>query len=130
MILEDFDGSTSITDARELRDRLVQKRSGTYGSFMLTHEGETSTLAIMFHGDFAFVYFFPDDTGDHPGFQVTGMTPEGCPESLFFVQPDNSEAGGFDIPAEFIIPPNAAYAAAEEFFGKRRMPECVTWFEL
>ena len=66
---------------------------GDYGAFIFSHDDVGSSLWVMINKDVAYIHYFPDNTGKHPGFQATGMTPAGCVEDVYFIQPDGGAAG-------------------------------------
>lgn len=129
MILEDFEGATEVTNVDGLIQRLKTSRRGDLGAFQLIGTNQTS-LEIGFNGEFAFLYFFPDAEGVHPGYETIGMTPPNCPKTVFVYQPSGQKADGFEIPSEYIVSAEAAYTAAAEYFEKQKLPASITWFEL
>jgi hypothetical protein len=129
MLVEGFDGEVEIQSIPELLAKLRTERKDGYGAFSLFGTNKTS-LAVMIRGELAFVYFFPDDQGNHPGFEPTGMTPPGSPESMFFLQTDGTTAGGFDISSDYLVSSEVAYAAAAEYFQEQVLPPAITWLEL
>jgi hypothetical protein len=58
------------------------------------------------------------------------MSPDDCPESLFFLQINGSNADSFTMPRETLVSEDVAYAAAIEFFHSSKLPPSVSWFEL
>jgi len=129
MLVEGFDGEVDIQSVPELLAKLRTERKDGLGAFSLWGTNRTS-LAVMIRGDLAFVYFFPDDEGNHPGYEPTGMTPPGSPSSVFFLQTCGTTANGFDIPADYLVSSEAAYTAAAEYFEKQVLPPAITWLEL
>jgi hypothetical protein len=129
MLVEGFAGEVEIQNVPELLAMLRTERRDEFGAFSLSGANKTS-LAVMTRGDLAFVYFFPDDQGNHPGFEPIGMTPPGSPSSVFFLQTDGHSANGFDIPAEHLVSSETAYAAAAEYFEKQVLPSAINWLEL
>lgn len=99
------------------------------GAFQLFGDNHTS-LEIGFNGPFAFVYFFPDSEGIHPGYEPIGMTPPDCPNTVFVLQTSGVAADGFEMPSDYIVSADAAYTAAIEYFETQSLPPSITWFEL
>jgi len=130
MLLEDFHGTTEIETVSDLLNKLRTERKDDYGAFTLIGDTNETSLSIMIHGDFAFLYFFPDSAGEHAGFEPTGMTPPNCPESVFVLQTTGERADGFDIPAQHLISLEQAYTAATEYFESQALPTSITWLEL
>jgi hypothetical protein len=118
-----------VQDVPELSAMLRTEGRDGFGAFSLRGSNHTS-LAVMIRGDLAFVYFFPDDEGNHAGFEPTGMTPPGSPSSIFFLQTCGEPANGFDVPAPHLVSNEVAYAAAAEYFQKQVLPSAINWLEL
>src|SRR5262245_66651771 len=68
----DFDGSNLAERDDELLARLRSVRRGPDGAFVLSHGGDES-LWVHINGEAAFLCFFPDRNGGHPGFVPDGM---------------------------------------------------------
>src|SRR4030095_4304283 len=129
MLIENFDGETDVRSVSDLQLKLQTERRGEFGAFTLIGGNDTS-LCIMINADFAFLYFHPDSDGTHPGYEPEGMTPSGCPQSVFVLQATGTRADGFDIPAEHIVSLEDAYRAAQEYFQTEALPPSITWLEL
>jgi len=130
MQIEDFDEEITIANVQTLQECLASRRRGCYGAFHLWHDGNPSSLMVLINADVAFLYYFPDDAGEHAGFEPMGMTPICCPETVHFLQTAGDEGSAFDIPSDHVVPKSLAYSAAEEYFGYGEIPTCVNWLEL
>src|SRR5216117_1797895 len=75
MDLWDFDGYCQVERDDELLARLRSVRRDPDGAFILSHGGDES-LWVHVQGSAAFVCFFPDRDGKHPGFVTDGMWPD------------------------------------------------------
>lgn len=128
MQVHDFDGIADISDPTFLVDRLRSVRRGRYGAFILFGENRTPCLFVHFNNALAYLCYFPSD--GHPGFVPDGLPPDGCPGSVHFLQVDGSEADSIDVPASSVVTPEAAFAAACEFFRLPRRPPSICSFEL
>jgi hypothetical protein len=128
MEIEDMDGRLVVVAEGKVLDRLRSVRRGAYGAFILSHDEDGPSLWVHTNGDKAYLHFFPDRDGDHPGFQSTSSSPE---QSLcHFVQTDGGEADSFDISGDNVVAVDLAYAAAVEFFRDgSSMPASITWRE-
>ena len=70
----DFDGTCRVERDDELLARLRSVRRGADGAFILDH-GRGESLWVHINGNAAFLCFFPDRNGGHPGFVPDGMWP-------------------------------------------------------
>jgi hypothetical protein len=126
--VHDFDGACRVEREDKLLARLRSVRRGADGAFILDH-GEGGSLWIHINGDAAFLWFCPDNDGNHPGFVPDGMWSGDHCEVRFLV------LGGYEgdaiIPAwHQLLPVEAAYRAAIEYLHWPSLPASVTWFEL
>jgi hypothetical protein len=51
-------------------------------------------------------------------------------EVRFLLQVDGSEADGFSMAPEFLVPADVAYAVAREFLRDPALPASIVWQEL
>jgi len=128
MVIEDMDGSLAVATEGELLDRLRSVRRGVYGAFILSHDEEEASLFLHMNGEKAYLHFFPDRSGDHPGFQSrsSSHTDAVC----HFVQTDGGEADSFDVSGDTVVSLDLAYAAAVEFLRAGSMPASINWREV
>jgi hypothetical protein len=120
----------SVHSPAELIAHLRSTRKGIYGAFILCHDETGPSLFIQINNDLAYLHFFPDDQGRHPGFQPTGMSPADCPESVYLMQDDGFEANGDTMPGYALVSVDVAYRAAAEFLHEPVLPPSISWFEL
>jgi hypothetical protein len=130
MHIDDFDGRTTVDDPATLVAHLASARKGPYGAFILSHSDDGASLWVHVNGGLAYLHYFPDSSGNRPGFQPAGMTPPDCDEDVHFIQTDGGEGGSFDMWRGALVPVDVAYKAASEFFATPARPSCVTWTEL
>jgi hypothetical protein len=128
MEIEDMEGRFAVVGEGELLDRLRSVRRGAYGAFTLRHDEDGPSLLIHVNGGKAYLHFFRDGFGDHPGFQSTSSSP--TDPLRHFVQTDGGEADSFDISGDTVVDVTLAYVAAVEFLRDRSMPSSITWREL
>jgi hypothetical protein len=124
----DFDGSCEVKRDDELLARLRSARRGSDGAFVLHHGGEES-LWVHVNGDAAFLCFFPDRNGGHPGF-VPDKLWLGERREVRFRLVGGSEGDRITVPWWQLVPPEVAYRAAVEFLHSPALPRSVSWFEL
>ncbi len=129
MEIEDLAGRVSVNRDDELQHRLRTVRKGDYGAAVLSHDGQVS-LWIHINKDVAYLHFFRDNAGRHPGYQPTGMSPENCDEDVHFLQTDGGEADSITMPYSTLVPVAIAYEAAKEFLHDPVLPPSISWFEL
>jgi hypothetical protein len=130
MHIDDFDGRTTVHDSSKLVAHLASVRRGPYGAFILSHTDDGPSLWVHINGDVAYLHFFPDNSGDHAGFQATDMTPPKCDEEVHFLQTDGGEGASFDMWRGALVPVVVAYEAASEFLAAPARPPRVIWAEL
>jgi hypothetical protein len=130
MNVEDFTGRASFTTEAELIQRLRSVRDGNLGAFILSHDDTGPSLWICINGDIAYLHYFPTILEQHPGYQATGMTPAGCPETVWFEQVHGGKGGGFEMIAAALVSVEASYLAAQEFMRAAVLPGSIPWFEL
>jgi hypothetical protein len=126
--LQDFDGACQITRVEDLLSRLRTVRRGPDGAFVLDHGGDES-LWVHIHGDAAFLCFFPDKEGGHPGFVPDGMW-SGEKQDVRFLLVDGFEADAIQINWRQLVPLEVAFRAAVEFLHSPELPPSVSWLEL
>jgi Immunity protein Imm1 len=124
----DFEGTKQIDDEADLVSLLRSVRRGEYGAFTLSRDAEKESLWVLINGGVAYLHYFPDLEGRHPGYQPTGMEPKGTERSVWFEQ--QTVGGGFEMPAETLVPADVAYQAARDFYRTAGLPRSVSWFEL
>jgi hypothetical protein len=129
MEIEDLAGRVSVDRDDELEHRLRSVRRGDYGAAILSHDDRVS-LWIHINNSFAYLHFFPDNTGRHLGFQPTGMSPENCDKDVHFLQIDGGEADSITMPCSTVVPVAVAYIAAREFLHDPVLPPSILWSEL
>jgi hypothetical protein len=132
MKVYDLEGSVSVETEEGLLQRLQGVRKGKYGAFILAHNEIGPLLHVHINGDFAYIHYFDDHTGENAGHQPTGMTPAGCPENVLFVQTDGNEGSGsaIEMPDYSICSVETAYRAAKEFLYDSAKPSCIKWTAL
>ena len=128
MHLRDFDAECQLDAEEELQTRLRATRRGDFGAFILWHADGGPSLWIHVNKDRAYLHFFPDRSGDHPGFQSSGGPTNG--DDIRFLQTDGSDADSITVPRSAVIPVQEAYAAASEFWQKNERPRSIRWLEL
>jgi hypothetical protein len=112
-------------------NRLRTIRKEIYGAFTLSHQVDGPSLHIHINNGFAYAHYFAAGTAvANAGYQPTGMTPSGCPESVYFVQTDGSESYAFEMSHTAICSLDAVYDAAIEFLHDPALPKCITWLAL
>ncbi len=130
MDIQDFSGRFSISNDRELLDRIRSVRTGPYGAFVLSHDEVGPSLWIHINQDLAYLHYFPSARERHPGFQPTGMTPANCPAEAHFLLVGGDEGSAIEMPASTLVTAEVAYRAAVEFLHDPGRPSSVAWFEL
>ncbi len=126
----DFDGTVQVDHEADLLNRLRSARQGSFGAFVLSHDDAGPALWGHINGDVAYLHFFPDQSGGHPGFQPVMKSPPSCGDRVRFLQIDGSEADSFDMPRGTLIDLETAYKAAGEFLRNPSLPTSVNWIEL
>jgi hypothetical protein len=124
----DLDGACEVKREDELLTRLRSVRRGVDGAFVFNHGGPES-LWVHIHGDAAFLCFFPDEDGQHPGFVPDGMWPGERQPARFRVV-GGTEADSITVPWWQLLPVESAYRAAVEYLHTRSLPCSVSWLEL
>ncbi len=127
MELWDFDGCRQVERDHELLARLRSVRRGPDGAFILSHGDES--LWVHINGNAAFLWFVPDGDGKHSGFVPDGMWP-GEQREVRFLQTTGTEADSIIVPWWQLVPVEAAYRAAVEYFHTLARPSSVSWIEL
>jgi len=132
MQVDDLQGTVRVRSDEELLARLRSIRKGSYGAFVLAHNNVGPMLFVHINGEFAYLHYFNDLSGQNAGYQPTGMTPPGCPKSVLFVQIDGIEGSGsaIEMPASTICSADLAYRAAAQFFHDSAKPPSINWFAL
>ena len=133
MKVYDREGRVDLDCDKDLIHRLRSVRKENYGAIILSHDGgdnDRPSLYIHINGDVAYLHYFPDNQGLHPGFQAKGMVPRDCEEEVHFLMTTGTEADSITMPRETLVPVEAAYKAAEEFLRKPALPPSVSWLEL
>jgi hypothetical protein len=88
MEVYDLDGRVDLDCDKDLIHRLRSARRGKYGAIILRHDGRDNnqpSLYIHINGDLAYLHYFPDNQGQHPGFQAKGMMAGDCEEDVRFL---------------------------------------------
>ena len=130
MLIADFNGQHKVETLDQMLNSLRTIRKDGYGAFILAHDSDGPMLWIHINGVLAYVHFFPDGHGNHPGSQPWGMTPVDCPESVRFYLTDGTEGGSIDVRDCEICSTNDAYAAAADFYSASVQPKSIKWTEL
>ncbi len=130
MVVEDFDGTFSTDCEAELDARLRSVRRGEFGAFILTHNRKGASLWIHLNGDVAYLHYFPDGEGKHPGYQVAALSSAEHDEPVRLLQVYGGKADGFAMPPELLVPAEVAYQAAREFLRSPSLPLSIRWHEL
>lgn len=125
----DFDGMCRVERDDELLPRLQSVRRGTDGAFILHHHGGDELLWVHINGEAAFLCFFPDKNGGHPGFVPDGMW-TGEQRDVRFLLVGGDEGSAIRVPWWQLVPVDVAYGAAVEFLHSPTPPSSVRWFEL
>lgn len=125
----DFAGSCCVDCADELLARLRSVRRGADGAFILHHHGDDESLWVHINGEAAFLCFFPDTDGRHPGFVPHGMW-AGEQQDVRFLLVGGDEGSAIRVPWTQLVPVDTAYRAAIEFLLSPTLPWSVRWFEL
>ena len=126
MEVDDFEGHATIDTEAELDRRLRRVRKGDYGAFILSHGMKGSSLWIHVFKDIAYLHYFPDGDGKHPGYQATGMQPANCDEQVKFLMVGDS----IEMPRDTLVTLETAYLAASEYLHDSGLPPSVSWSEL
>jgi hypothetical protein len=124
----DFDGTTRVDDEVALLAQLRSARRGNLGAFTLSRDDQGESLWVHINGPVAYLHYFPDNQGRHPGYQASGLAPKGIQGSVRFEQ--QVSGGGFHMPAETLVPVEVAYQAALDFYREPGPPRSVSWSEL
>ena len=124
----DLSGSCEVGSDEELLSLLRSVRRGADGSFILHHGGGES-LWVHINGEAAFLCFFPDKDGGHPGFVPNEMWP-GEHREIRFRLVGGGAGDSITVPWWQLVPVDAAYRAAVEFLHSPSPPPSVSWFEL
>lgn len=124
----DFDGCCTVAGEGELLARLRSVRRGPDGAFILSHGGEAS-LWLHVSGEAAFLSFFPDKDGTHPGFVPDGMW-AGEKRTVRFLLVGGDEGSAIRVPWWQLVPVEVASGAAVEFLRSPTLPPSVRWSEL
>ena len=128
MKIIDFSGTFETEDADQIADRLRSIRDGDFGAFYVAGASNYPYVAVHFNAEVAYLHYFPSD--GHPGFQPTGMTPNGFADHVHFLNIDGTEGSAFDMPASTIVDAETAIAAVLEFATNVEMPLSIDWCEL
>jgi hypothetical protein len=126
--LLDFDGTCRVEDIERLLARLRSVRRGVDGAFILSHDRKAS-LWVHIHEDVAFLCYFPDNEGRHPGFVPDGMW-AGAQREVRFRLVGGGESDSISVAWWQLLPVEAAYRAATEYLQSPSRPPSVTWFDL
>ncbi len=124
----DFDASYQVERDEELLARLRSVRRGCDGAFILSHGGDESLWGHI-NGEAAFLCFFPDKNGRHPGFVPDNMW-GGEQHSVRFLLVGGDEGSAIEVPWWQLVPVDVAYQAAVEYLHSPALPSLVRWFEL
>jgi hypothetical protein len=130
MEVEDLESRTTVECEAALDHRLGSVRKGDYGAFILWHDSGGGFLWVHINKDVAYLHFFPDNEGKHPGYQPTGMSPASCDAQVQFLLADGNQSSAIVVPREAVVPVAVAYRAAREFLHKSALPTSITWLEL
>jgi hypothetical protein len=122
--------AVSIDGPDELIAHLRSTREGPYGAFILWHDEPGPLFFVHINQDLAYLHFFPDNEGRHPGFMSQGVPPEGCPDSVHFMQEDGIETEGIWAVRDAVVSVETACKAAVEFLQRPTLPASISWFEL
>lgn len=117
----------------ELVRRLRSMRQGECGAAILNHDPDDSdqpSLFIHVNDGIAYLHYFPDSRGLHPGFQARGMAPESGERDVHFLMIMGAEADSFAMCPEALVAVEIAYRAAEEFLREPAPPPSASWLEL
>src|SRR5262245_40517683 len=114
MKIFDLEGDTLVTTEQDLVARLERVRSGPFGAFILCHCDGGPSLWIRINNELAYLHYFPDGTGSHPGFQPLHSKYCLRAEKVKFILTD----GGLDpitMTRDHLVATNMAYVVAKEF---------------
>jgi hypothetical protein len=125
----DFEGACRVECDDELLARLQSVRRNADGAFILHHHGGDESLWVHINGDAAFLWFFPNRNGGHPGFVTDGMW-AGEQRDVRFLLVGGDEGSAIWVPWWQLVPVNVAYWAAVEFLQAAPLPQSVRWLEL
>jgi hypothetical protein len=130
MEVKDLEGQTTVDCEAALDHRLGSVRKGDYGTFIFWHVGGGLSLLVHINKDVAYLHFFPDNEGKHPGYQPTGMSPTSSDAQVQFLLIEGNQGSAIEVPCEAVVPVAVAYRAAREFLHKPALPASITWLEL
>ena len=130
MEVDDFEGHATINTEAELDHRLRRVRKGDFGAFILFHELKGSSLWIHIFKNIAYLCYFPDGDGDHPGYQATGMQPANCDNQVTFLLVGGDMASSIDAPRGTLVTLETAYLAASEYLHGPGLPPSISWSEV
>ena len=125
----DLEGETFVTTEEDLLARLERVRSGPFGIFILSHSDSGPSLWVHINNDVAYLHYFPDGAGDHPGFQPEHSKYCAGTEQIRFILTD----AGLDpifMAKDHLVATSMAYAVAKEYLKSDRLPPGISWFEL
>jgi len=124
MKIEHFGGAREIADGAALDGVLAARYGDDANEYWLYGAASYPCLAICVRGSSAYLHFFPEE--NHPGFASLGEgTAEGI--SRFF---SNAPTETIEVPANAVVPFEAARTAAQEFFRSGSLPRSLRWTEL
>lgn len=126
----DLAGRTEVACAVDLEERLRSARKGSDGAFVLSHERDGPSLWLHLNGGVAYLHYFPNNEGKHPGYQATGMSPPDCAQEVRFKIVGGFEGDAIIMPRGTLVPTAVAFQAAKEFLHNAALPKSVSWIEL
>jgi len=128
MIVEDFGGTSQVSNEHELVALLAKRYGVGVNSLWLAHErGGHPALNILIRGKIAYVHYFPEPR--HPGFQSVGKC-DGLTAGKTSTFCVDSATNPIEVINDAIVSVCAAEAAAKEFLRSPKLPASIEWTEL
>jgi hypothetical protein len=121
-----FEPVEIATDS-ELRRRLQTGWHEGYAAFIFSHKGPES-LFVNFHEEAAYLWYVPDEDGQHPGFIPVDMWKGPSRDREFRILGGGSEP--IFVPWQHLLEIDAACEAAREFLHSSEKPRSISWMEL
>jgi hypothetical protein len=130
MEIEDLAGRCTVRQVTDLERRLKTVRKGDDGAFVLWHDRKGPSLWIHVNKNLAYMHYFPDGDGHHPGYLPTGKPRAGAKEGVRFLLVGGDEGSAIRPAPECLVSVDTAYCTAAEFLRSPALPPSISWLEL